>query len=97
MTQTRELVDWSYEQKCEKAVESLGRNGFTAVYCPTAQQAYDYIVAEAGEADSVGFGGSLSVVDLKVAGHLKEKGKTVLIHSMPGLSWRSAWPSCGAS
>ena len=67
MTQTQELVNWSYEQKCEKAVESLGKNGFTAVYCKTARQAFDYIVTAAEGAETVGFGGSMSVVDLGVA------------------------------
>ena len=86
MTLTRELVDWSYEEKCEKAVESLGKNGFTAVYCKTARQAYDYIIATAESAETVGFGGSLSVVDLKVADRLREMGKELLNHGVPGLS-----------
>jgi len=87
MSKTRELTDWTYEQKCEKAVESLGKNGFTAVYCPTGQEAYDYIVKEAADAASVGFGGSMSVADLKVADRLKEEGKEILNHSLPGLSF----------
>lgn len=86
MTQTRELVDWSYEQKCEKAVESLGKNGFTAVYCKTARQAFDYIIKEAEGAETVGFGGSLSVSDLQVADRLGEMGKELLIHGVPGLT-----------
>ena len=86
MTKTEELVNWSYEQKCEKAVESLGRNGFTAVYCKTAAHAADYIVKAAEQAGSVGFGGSLSVVDLQVAQRLQGAGKELLQHSAPGLS-----------
>lgn len=86
MMQTKELVDWTCEQKCEKAVESLGRNGFTAVYCKSARQAFEYIVREAEEADTIGFGGSLSVVDLSVADRLREMGKELLIHSVPGLT-----------
>jgi L-lactate utilization protein LutB len=86
MTLTRELVDWSYEEKCEKAVESLGKNGFTAVYCRTAQQAFDYIVTAAESAETVGFGGSLSVVDLKVADRLRALGKELLNHGVPGLT-----------
>jgi L-lactate utilization protein LutB len=86
MPLTQELVDWSYEQKCEKAVESLGKNGFTAVYCKTARQAFDYIVEAAEGAETIGFGGSLSVADLKVADRLKEMGKELLNHSVPGLS-----------
>jgi len=86
MSKTKELTEWASEQRCEKAVESLGRNGFAAVYCPTGQEAFDYIVSEAADAASVGFGGSLSVADLKVADRLREMGKELLNHSLPGLS-----------
>jgi hypothetical protein len=86
MALTYELVNWIYEQKCKKAVEGLQNNGFIAVYCPTCAEAYDYILAEAAGADSVGFGGSLSVADLDVAGKLKEMGKELLMHSAPGLT-----------
>ena len=32
MEMTIDLVNWTHEQKCRKAVESLDRNGFTARY-----------------------------------------------------------------
>ncbi len=83
---TSELVDWSYEQKCAKAVEALGKNGFTAIYCRTAREAGDYILAEARNALSIGFGGSMSIVDLGIAETLREMGKELLMHSAPGLS-----------
>ncbi|HTP66067.1 MAG TPA: lactate utilization protein [Geobacteraceae bacterium] len=86
MTSTEELVNWSYERKCFKATESLTENGFAALYCPTRREARDYILAEAADAESVGFGGSLSVADLDVAGPLREMGKELLMHSAPGLS-----------
>jgi len=86
MTQTLELVNWNYERKCEKAVESLGKNGFTAVYCPNSRQAFDYIIKEAEGAHTVGFGGSLSVAGLRVSDHLKDMGKELLNHGVPGLS-----------
>jgi hypothetical protein len=86
MTLTKELVNWSYEQKCHKAVDALEKKGFEAVYCPTCAEAYEYILTEAEAADSVGFGGSLSVADLDVAGRLKEMGKELLMHSAPGLT-----------
>jgi hypothetical protein len=86
MELTKELVDWSYGQKCEMAVNSLKKNGFDAIYCPTCAEAYDYIMAEAAGSDSVGFGGSLSVAGLKVAERLKEMGKELLIHSDRGLT-----------
>jgi len=86
MTQTQELVAWTHQQKCEKAVESLGKNGFAAVYCPTAVSARDYILREATTAHTIGFGGSLSVADLGVIDELHGQGKELLIHGVPGLS-----------
>jgi hypothetical protein len=86
MPQTEDLVNWSYRQKCEKAVGSLVRNGFTAIFCPTRMEARSYILTEAAEAESIGFGGSLSVMDLDVAGLLKDMGKELLMHSVPGLT-----------
>ncbi len=86
MTSTEELVNWSYEQKCLKATEALNENGFTALYCQTSGEARDYILAEAEEAGSVGFGGSLSVAGLDVAERLREMGKELLMHSAPGLT-----------
>jgi hypothetical protein len=50
MTTTRELTDWKYQQRCERAVQALSQNGFTAVYCPTTQEAFDYIIQEAADA-----------------------------------------------
>jgi L-lactate utilization protein LutB len=86
MTQTDELIQWIFEQKCEKAVEALGQNGFTAVYCRTSQQAHDYILREAADAHSIGFGGSRTIVDLNVQEHLQAQGKEILNHGMPGLT-----------
>ena len=86
MSLTQELTQWTHEQKCEKAVEALGQNGFTAVYCRTALAAAEYIMKEAADARSVGFGGSRTVTDLGVQAKLEEQGKEILNHGTPGLS-----------
>lgn len=83
---TRELVDWAFEKKCERAVESLRKNGFTAAYCRTGAGAADYIIREAEGAVTVGFGGSLSIVDLGLPDALRGTGKDLLIHGAPGLT-----------
>lgn len=80
MTMTEELSHWTHEQKCLKAVEALGSNGFTARYCPTPQEAADYIMAEAGDAVTIGFGGSMSIVGLEVETRLRDLGKQILNH-----------------
>ncbi|GFO53270.1 lactate utilization protein C [Geomonas sp. Red276] len=86
MSQTEELNDWAYAQKCQKAVEGLKRNGFDAVFCKSGEEVFHYILNEAEYAHSVGFGGSLSIADLKLSEKLKGMGKEILNHGLPGLT-----------
>jgi L-lactate utilization protein LutB len=86
MGSTEDLVTWTYEQKCRKAVASLEKNGFTSVYCPTPEDAAKYIIAGARDSVTIGFGGSMSVVALGVEHSLREQGKEILSHSNPALS-----------
>jgi len=86
MSLTEELVLWTHEQKCLKAVASLVKNGFGAVYCATPQDAFDCIIREAADAASVGFGGSMSIVGLEVEARLREMGREILNHANPALS-----------
>jgi L-lactate utilization protein LutB len=86
MGMTEELVHWTHEQKCRKAVASLEKNGFTALYCETPQDAAQYIITGAADAASIGFGGSMSIVSLGVEQLLREQGKEILNHALPGLS-----------
>lgn len=83
MTTTEELVSWGYEQKIQKAVAALKKNGFTAMYCATLQDAAKYILDAATDAVTVGFGGSMSIASLGVEGELRESGKEILNHSSP--------------
>jgi len=86
MGMTEDLVSWTHEQKCRKAVTALEKNGFTALYCATQQAAAEYIVAGAADSVTVGFGGSMSIVSLGVEQLLLEGGKEILNHSNPALS-----------
>lgn len=86
MTQSDELILWTHEQKCLKAVGSLVKNGFEAVYCATPLEAFDYIAKEAADATSVGFGGSMSIVGLGIEAQLRETGKEILNHASSALS-----------
>lgn len=86
MNVTRQHIEWINEQRCEKTVESLGKNGFTAVYCKTLQQAVDYIMTESADAFTIGFGGSMSVADLGIIEPLRGMGRELLIHATPGLT-----------
>ncbi|MBI1921137.1 MAG: lactate utilization protein [Geobacter sp.] len=86
MSLTRELVDWTSQKKCEKAVESLNRNGFAGIFCHNRQEACDYILKEAEGAVTIGFGGSMSVADLGIPEAMQGLGKELLIHGAPGLA-----------
>jgi len=85
MTLTDELMTWHHEQRCEKAVESLGQNGFTASYCRTSAEARDYILTHGADSASVGFGGSRTIVDLGIEPVFAGQGKEILNHGIPGL------------
>jgi hypothetical protein len=86
MGKTEELVFWTHEQKCLKAVDSLARNGFDATYCTSPQEAFDRIIVESEDATSIGFGGSMTVVGLEIESRLRELGKDILNHGNPALS-----------
>ncbi len=83
---TEELVQWTHEQKCRRAVASLERNGFTAQYCVDPEAAAEYILSGADDAATVGFGGSMSIVSLGVEQVLREQGKEILNHGSPAFS-----------
>lgn len=85
-TRTLELNAWTSEKKCRRLVENLLKKRFAAVYCATPQEASDYILKQAESARTVGFGGSLSIADLKLAARLAEQGKELLNHGLPDLT-----------
>lgn len=86
LPRTLEINTWLAEKKCRAVVAALAKKRFTAVYCATAQEAADYILKQAETAGSVGFGGSLSVADLKLTSTLAEQGKEILNHGFPDLT-----------
>ncbi len=86
MGMTEELVHWTNEQKCRRAVAALDRNGFTSRYCPTPGDAAKYIIAGAADSVTVGFGGSMSIISLGVEQLLREQGKEILNHGYPDFS-----------
>ena len=86
LPRTIELNNWTAEKKCRKLVENLTKKHFTAIYCATAQEAADYILKQAQAAHSIGFGGSLSVADLKLTTILADQGKEILNHGFPDLT-----------
>ena len=83
---TRELIEWTYEKKCQTLVHALKHRNFKATYCPTADDAAAYILKEAESAKTIGFGGSMSVKDLLLNDRLTAMGKILLNHGMADLT-----------
>jgi L-lactate utilization protein LutB len=81
-----ENLVWTYERRCKKVVEALQKKGFEAIYCENKEAARKNIIEEARNADSVGFGGSVTVQELQVEPELAQMGKELLQHNRPGLS-----------
>lgn len=86
MPGTREMVDWTYEKLCLKTVKALEKNEFTALYCPTAAAAAEYIINEAAHAETVAIGGSMSLAEMHIADQLKKRGKTILVSKGEGIT-----------
>jgi L-lactate utilization protein LutB len=77
---------WETEKQLDKTAEALRRNGFGVERCADPQQAVAYTLGAAAAAASVGFGGSVSVVELGLPQKLAEAGKECLIHGAPDLT-----------
>jgi len=78
--------DWLMERWAEKAVASLKKHDFDAVFVQTAAEARELILAMVEPYDSFGFGGSDTVRALGLVEALREKGKAVYDHWQAGLS-----------
>lgn len=86
LERTKELNNWLTAQRCKELVETLNRKHFTVVYCENAEAAAAYIMDQSKDAQSIGFGGSLSVADLKLTPALTAAGKEILNHGYPELT-----------
>ncbi len=71
-------------KQCQKVVDALIKNRFQATYCETLQDARQIVLAAAQSAQSIGFGGSLSVAQMSLESDLA--GKELLRHGVPNLS-----------
>jgi len=83
---TRKLKEWLSEQKCRTLTTALNRRNFKAAFCADGDAAASYILKEAENANSIGFGGSLSVADLMLTDRLSALGKELLNHGLPDLT-----------
>ena len=78
ITATPEVDQWHTKVIAEKTVKSLIKNQFDAVYCPSREDAISHIQAMVKEGTTVGFGGSMTAVELGLVQKLEDKGAVVL-------------------
>ncbi|WP_298847002.1 lactate utilization protein [Clostridium sp.] len=69
-----------------KVVESLKKNDFSAMYFETGEEASKFIMNNIHKGDKVGFGGSMTVVELGIQEKVASIGGFVLDHGNPTLS-----------
>lgn len=71
---------WQLEVKGRKTVEALKRNGFDADYVPNVDALRERVLLECEGAQSIGFGGSFSIQEMKIYEALSGSGKVLLDH-----------------
>jgi len=81
-----EWAAWQMSKRLEIAGEALRKNGFEVAFCPDREAAVARVMQEVADAGTVGFGGSMSFVDLGIPQRVAALGKECLIHGAPGLS-----------
>ncbi|PIS46946.1 MAG: lactate utilization protein C [Elusimicrobia bacterium CG08_land_8_20_14_0_20_51_18] len=69
----------------ENAKKALEKNGFKAEIFKTKEEAADYIAALVGENKNVGFGGTVTGAQMKLAEKLAEKNNKIIVH-LPQMS-----------
>jgi len=81
-----EWAAWQVSKRLEIAGEALQKNGFEVAICPDREAAVERVMQEGAEAATVGFGGSMTMVDLGIPPRVAALGKECLIHGAPGMS-----------
>lgn len=81
------IKKWFYEKIANKTIEALTKNGFKATYFETKEEAINHFIENAKNYESIGFGGSITVVkELKLVEEAKKLNKKVLNHGDPNLT-----------
>ncbi|MBS3975189.1 MAG: lactate utilization protein [Syntrophomonadaceae bacterium] len=81
-----EMKKKGHELRGKAVVAALEKNGFSAYYAPTVQDAKDFILSHIQGCDVIGLGGSVSLRETGLVEDIKQKGCSVLDHWQKGLS-----------
>lgn len=82
----REIHNWHNETIGLKVIEALKKNGFSAVYFKSGDEASEFIMNNVQKDDRVGFGGSMTIKKLGIQEKVKSFGGFVLDHGDSTLS-----------
>ncbi len=80
------IETWHAEAMAATTVQALKKNGFDALYLPTAAEAAQKAASFLRRGASVGFGGSMTVRALGLQEKAQAAGCELLDHGAPGLS-----------
>jgi len=76
----QEIESQHRERRGAQCVEALRKNGFDAFFLPDRESVRSLILLECGKAQSIGFGGSVSIMELCIREALAGSGKLLLDH-----------------
>lgn len=79
-------LSWFRQRLLADTAAALEKNGFATRVCEDRAAAVAFLLDEAREAQTVGFGGSMTLAELGITRILEDAGKTLLIHGRPGLT-----------
>lgn len=81
-----EHQNWHRRKLLELAAQAFKKNGFGAHVFDSVEEAVPFLMEQTQNAQSVGFGGSMTLAELKLPARCEEAGKKTLVHGRPGLN-----------
>jgi hypothetical protein len=85
-----EIGLWQLELRARRCVDALRKNGFDAEYLPDVAKVRERVLEECDKAESIGFGGSMTVAELGIHDALKNGGKKLFDHGRVPASEKAA-------
>jgi hypothetical protein len=80
------MLTWQSTARLERVAEKLRKRGFETTCCANRDEARAKVIEYADGAQSIGFGGSLSVACLNLTREFRDAGKEILNHGFPNLT-----------
>jgi len=77
---------WYLQERAQRAVKALQKNGFDAMYVDDRNKAREEILKLIPEGTSIGVGGSMTIREIGVLDKLAKRGHTIYDHWKSGLS-----------